>query len=520
MQILTALLFALLATLIPSDIPIRFEILGPSATYTNTEEMFDALPTESPVTAQEGPQDIYNFHVYLPMGSKPMPDTRITPAQVRNATGAGYSYLEWMTTAAKDQGKRVTHEYPAMPVWLMVDDRGVYMPGLPGATVSWFQVKPAMELATIAFDLDNNGSNDILIWADRVYTQDGPTQYQFTLSLYNSTVNARFLDLFMGNYQIFDNITADTVGHTVTVITDKPQPSHRYTLRHASRLGYNLFSAIDGATLRDGLNNMLTTYGFGVDLYDPIFGIKRNIDPTAYASGAMYRDCEVALPAGALYHVGWVTYYPYSSKVCRLGVGPYITLTRFDYLVPMIQALHVLNATGNPDAKYSVEYALDTTPREIARWVELEAWNGHGIRIWGKDPSIASSVRTDVFLVLETLLGYKYGDSTSKSFADVTAKFVLNSQAGQWIETADDGNVLRPTQRGGQLVAWTFDGAAMRYQMPPRTILTDILDMASMPVEVQGVIATNSESTGLMVQSLRVYGRYALNMNMIGGMMP
>lgn len=64
MQILTALLFALLATLIPSDIPIRFEILGPSATLTNTEQMFDAMPAESPVAAQERPQDVYNVSSY------------------------------------------------------------------------------------------------------------------------------------------------------------------------------------------------------------------------------------------------------------------------------------------------------------------------------------------------------------------------------------------------------------------------------------------------------------------------
>ncbi len=525
---ITALLFALLATVTPSDIPIRFEILGPSATYTNTEEMFDAMTAESPVAAQERPQDVYNYHVYLPIGSKPIPVERITPQQIRNATGAGYSYLEWMTGTAKDQGKRVTHEYPAMPVWLMVDGKGVFMPGLPGASVTWFNVDPTRELSTIEFDIDRDGRTDFRIWADRKYTQDGPTQYQFMVVYWSQEflANNLELDLFMGGYQIFDNLDSWSVGDAMNVITDRPQPSHRYTLRHASRLGYNLFSAIDHPNLRDGLNNTLESYGFGVDLYDPVFGIKNNIDPRAYASGMMYRDCDVALPAGALYSGGWVTYYPYSSKVCRLGVGAYVTLTRFDYLVPMIQALHVLNLTGNPDAKYSVEYALDTTPREVARWIEQTAWNGYGVRIWGKDPAIASSVRTDVFLVLETLLGYKYGDATSKSYADEAARIVAATQIdrGGWIWTDEDGSVLRPTQRGGQLVAWRWvvaEGETQpRYQMPARTILTDILDMVSMPPEMQGVLATNSESTGLMVQSLRVYGRYALNMNMIGGMMP
>lgn len=148
------------------------------------------------------------------------------------------------------------------------------------------------------------------------------------------------------------------------------------------------------------------------------------------------------------------------------------------------------------------------------------------MRIWGKDPAIASSVRTDVFLVLETLLGYKYGDATSKSYADEAARIVAATQIdrGGWIWTDEDGSVLRPTQRGGQLVAWRWvvaEGETQpRYQMPARTILTDILDMVSMPVEVQGVLATNSESTGLMVQALRVYGAYALGMSMQGGMMP
>ncbi len=286
---IVTILFAILATVTPSDIPIRFEILGPSATYTNTESMFDALPTESPQAAQEPQRADYDYHVYLPMSSRPIPDTRITADQIRNATGAGFSYLDWMTGRIKDPGKLATHEYPAMPVWLLVDNSGVYMPGLPGVTVSWFHVGPIRELSTLDFDINRDGVRDFQIWADREYTQDGPTQYQFTVATWNpnySTGGKRF-DLRMGDYQIFDNLNPAMVGDTMNIITDKPQPSLRYTLRHASRLGYNLFSTLGeyDNNLRDGLNNTLTSYGFTVDLYDPIFGIKNNIDPRAYASG-------------------------------------------------------------------------------------------------------------------------------------------------------------------------------------------------------------------------------------------
>ncbi len=103
---IVSILFALLATVTPSDIPIRFEILGESATYTNTEEMFDANPVaygitdingrvvESSQTAQEPHQDDpgdLSFRVYLPSANMAKPAQKLTTDGVSNATGAGGS---------------------------------------------------------------------------------------------------------------------------------------------------------------------------------------------------------------------------------------------------------------------------------------------------------------------------------------------------------------------------------------------------------------------------------------------
>jgi hypothetical protein len=110
---LTAILFAVLTLINPAtDIPYRLQMLGPSATYTNTEQMFSANPTaygltevdgvviESPQTAQEPQQDDpgdLSYRVYLPSANMAKPAQKITEDGIRNAMGAGFSYLEWMT---------------------------------------------------------------------------------------------------------------------------------------------------------------------------------------------------------------------------------------------------------------------------------------------------------------------------------------------------------------------------------------------------------------------------------------
>lgn len=179
-------------------------------------------------------------------------------------------------------------------------------------------------------------------------------------------------------------------------------------------------------------------------------------------------------------------------------------------IVPTLQAIQQLVEHG-PDYHYEAfkECPLlpppcppplctpvDRTPRSYAR--ELEAkWNGVGIPS-PTSGSYASGVRTAVFGILETILGYQYGDTTSKAWADTVANVLLKTQVnalGYYASGDLNGIALRPVTSGLWFVGWDAYEQAV-----PRTYLDWLIDWAGMDPEYSGMIPGNMETTEITLQ--------------------
>jgi len=276
-------------------------------------------------------------------------------------------------------------------------------------------------------------------------------------------------------------------------------PSHRYTVRHGSQLA-DIIYRIWGTP--KPLDKVINDYGFTYDIYDPIFGLTYDNDDFMFTTQA-YRDVDVygSLPRG-------IHHYPYWSKV-GLDRSLYIMMSHYDPLLQCLWAIHILNKYNNPDRYSWLGYVgeIYTSPRELARSIEATYWNGYGIHKPYSDSLYASGVRSAVFLVLETLLGYKYGDQTSRYYADTLAQVIVNTQFWYGYVETEYGVILRPAFRGAFPLSWKT-GSSYPYALPPKSFLEQIVDMFNMPNETWDIIPSNTETTATLLQALRVYLYY------------
>ena len=282
--------------------------------------------------------------------------------------------------------------------------------------------------------------------------------------------------------------------------------SFRYTLRHGSQMGWKLYHDMGDQTKWSQLQTGLSAYGFTFDIYDPAF------DPGSWSSPGIdsfytfqaYHDCDVnsQLPVTD-------TSYPYLSKVCTLGRTVYITLSAWDNLVPTLQALFVLRQYG-PDYHYQALYSpasgvpaywVDRTPRGWARTME-SVWNGYGIPKPGST-QYGTSVRTAAFGILETYLGYRWGDATSKGWADMVRDVFLQTQVNAvgYYKSGDLNAVaFRPLFAGMWFTAWD-----PYKQASPKGIVDQVSDLFGMSHEYDGLIPGNMETVEIVQQFFNVY---------------
>lgn len=482
------------------------------------------------------------YRVYLPVAA-----SQLSASDLQDAINRAYQYVFRLGNFEFNYG--YVKEYVGYPLWIRNNSRPsdtTTFPRLVGhyyqnhnqalGKITWFAVSYDAEYMHVTFEEAydwNYGSP--FVWADRFYTADN-VRYEVSVRSFNGSEN---VELYLHNYKVWSR--GDAVPKTVSYTVTDGFPAHRYTVRHAVMLGQKIYDTNNATVQRTRLETTAGAFGFYRDIYDPIFNERTFLQDDFMFLESAFHDCDLTLNGvGSTFFWGIYPYtsapefgrYGYESKVCGLGRPAYIALSRLDYLAPALQAIHILNKYGNADYYYANPNVLNNlgsyiTPRQMARWLETNGWNGYGIKIWGKDAAYASGVRTNVFLVLETLLGYKYNDATSRSYADATAFVLLRTQWASYGDgigaTADNGEVLRPQHRGGQLLAWMDMSAARSvsglwgknyaYGLPPKTILNDIIDAFSMPKEVEGVIPSNSESTLTYLQALRVYLRYKFNVS-------
>lgn len=471
--------------------------------------------------------------VYLPMVTA----QSLTIGNVLTAINRAKGHIDRLYAAGSTYG--YVKEYIGFPLWLENPSRpgdSTY-PRMLGhyqnndfALIQWFHVYETSEQMYITFEEGYDWNyGEPGLYAYRAYGADGTTTYQVSVYSFSS---ANQVKLWLGNHLIDDDLRSIPSGWyqlTTTVngtAYPAPLPAHRYTFKHATILGEHIYDIWNDSSREAKLDASLNAYGFGPDIYNPLFKLDTSQDIHYHYTTVPYHDCDYVfdgvnstLPWGAT--AGTVTFFPYEPKECTLGIYNYLELAKLDYLSPILQAVHVLNKYNDPDYAYCRPYTggcVQSSPRIVARQMESTAWNGYGIKVYGKPNEYASAVRSNAFLVLETLLGYKYGDTTSKQYADNLAETMLNTLWGaNWTweayrgSTGDDGQVLRPQHYGGQMISWVPESALVAgrskyvYSLPARTWLQELIDYFNMPSEVEGVLPANAESSATFIQAMRTY---------------
>ncbi len=390
--------------------------------------------------------------------------------------------------------------------------------------VEWWVSGDDFDWMDVRFEEGYAWNYDLKVMADRTYYGAGWDNIGFTLyhTCYLSYDMAESVDVFLNGTWLF-NTWNDQPGICVEVLAGTLGGTHRYTVRHGQQLARNSRHTMADHDLAARTGQTADLLGYPWDLYDPIYGLNADKPDDFVFWNETYHDCDLLAqgkginnphPWGMATAGTYVqTYYPYESKVC-LQRDTYILASRIDYLAPALQAIHILNKYGDPDHAYTNPsllngLGLSVTPRVIARWLESK-WNGYGLPAFGKDPAYASAVRTNVFAILETILGYKFGDITSRAYADQTMQILIQVQIGEApfpqyaLETTEDGYLIRPNYAGAQFAGWTT-GGSYPYGMPPRQFIAELIDQLGMPSEVEGVAPSNLETTATYMQALRVY---------------
>ena len=331
-------------------------------------------------------------------------------------------------------------------------------------------------------------------------------------------------DVYVGDLLVWQDVYTIPDDTTVGVyLADDFLPASRYTVRHATKVGSYFYNKYNDPYKVQQLTYTFTQYGFTSvpDIYAPLFGASGTASNTYFFNTAAYHDCDLVNDGmDSTMSFGYGPYrYPYESKVCVLGRTAYIALSRLDYLIPALQAIHVLNKYGNPDYSYTHPSGSGTTtPRQIARWLETK-WNGYGIPVYLKDSQYASAIRTNAFVALESILGYTYNDTTSKNYADMGIEIILATQIGNGTypeETngevlTSNGTIYRPQQTGAQLLSWLqveqtkSSSSGYMYMLSPKTFLSEIIDMFSMPNETEQILISNAETTLSFWATLNTY---------------
>lgn len=333
------------------------------------------------------------------------------------------------------------------------------------------------------------------------------TTTKITKINFSSSSEMSFADVFIDNLFLgrVNETSPNLVGQYVSGGPfDNHLSSLRYTTRHGLYLGY-MWTLINNDTSRiKALQETLDIFDFQElnDIYAPIFGMGKNLSDNfvynANRSGP-YKDCYEDF-------LNSLNAYRYTSKVCVTDPKYYIEYAKSnDWLSQGLQAIHLLNKYDNPDL---VTDDIKSSPRQIARMMEAH-WNGYGIS-HPSDLSVASGLRTAVFLILETLLGYDFNDTKSRELADKSFQILDKPQIkenGLFI-SSDDNQYLRPYQTGGYFTHWTKD---FKFKDASHSVYDYVLDLFNTPSENPDIIVSNVETNVVILQSIRVYECYREN---------
>lgn len=283
------------------------------------------------------------------------------------------------------------------------------------------------------------------------------------------------------------------------------------------------------------------------DIHAPLFDdAQSKANNYMYQTGIpMYRDCTMnhqGCPsdwAADTYRWDSTSWgFSHRSKVC-IWQGGYTWVLAQDPLGLLAQAIHKLNVTNNPWATITDSWPTGVPGKPtsmtvigIAEWVRDTYYRpGVGVTMYqvpiiGSDQR-ASSLRTNQFAILTTLLGYRYLVGGWASYADALADILIDvsiggpGQPAYGCKTAELGNINRPDYFGAQLYVWDYldgSGATSSGTSPAGAGVTGlglkdfgwlrqtINEYLNLPHDDEDFILSTIETTATYCQALRTYG--------------
>jgi hypothetical protein len=175
-------------------------------------------------------------------------------------------------------------------------------------------------------------------------------------------------------------------------------------------------------------------------------------------------------------------------------------MSREDPLAPLAQGLHVLDRYADPEHRYSDGEHLHATVLQLAEEMErrYRAHGGIAECLPGScDSGSTSTLRTVLFGLLETKLGFGRGDEVARTYADAVASRLLAQQVQPdgILPTTTLGDLYRPDQVGGFFTHVAGDGRSGEPDSFTRQQMSTLADILDIRPEYVGEIATNAETT-------------------------
>ncbi|MCW2776059.1 MAG: hypothetical protein JWN91_4385 [Nocardioides sp.] len=286
----------------------------------------------------------------------------------------------------------------------------------------------------------------------------------------------------------------------VTPETYSDLKSQRYTIRHVAMMSASAYRYRGMTGRAKRLDTLVHRSGYDpdADVYSPIWGRGATQADGFVFDPSVYRDCTDASVASSMPESP--TYYPYQSKVCAIPTRGYVAMSREDPLVPLAQGLHILQRYADPEHEYSDGEHLNNTVDGLVADMERRYRGAGGIAecLPGScDSGSTSTLRTVLFGMVETDLGFGLGDDTSRTYADAVAEALLDQQVGSdgLIPTTNLGDLYRPDQTGGFYTHVSSDGRSGEPDSFTRRQMSSLASALDIRPEYVGEIATNAETT-------------------------
>ena len=199
----------------------------------------------------------------------------------------------------------------------------------------------------------------------------------------------------------YEGLYWDAGSEGAVVLEFYSHPKSVYTVRHATIGGYYYYTYIGDFEKAEKLKRFSTTYGFDpeYDLHSLIWRSNVSSDDFLYSNKA-YPDCNANLPE-------FGNVLPYRSKVCKLGdlgFKAYLTLSKYDTFLPMLETLQGMSNGKQLDQEKINSFEQDYRNLGFG----MPTCNPAGCS------SIASAFRTAHFGEIELRLGrYQYADAVA-----------------------------------------------------------------------------------------------------------